>query len=653
MDNIRKTAIDLCRSREDAGIRMALSRILIQNKSIFLEYNRFRKRLFSELAPKDSEIILYLLPWMLSVNDVSIPGYVDHIKQNFRVFNIETEKDILKRERLFKKTFHIQNDLTVLKPAEKSLPVEGIYTIGSVGTISQTSSSDCDLWICIDKTLYDEEAFDLLTLKIDRIKDWMDSRLKMPVCFFLCDVEDIRACRFGGVDCESCGSTQKKVLKEEFYRTAILTAGKIPLWWVAWDRRQTLCYDDAVREWQSAPSVYYDLIDLGNLDFIDKRESFGAALWQFNKSLTHPLKSILKMLLLKMFLESPKEELLCHRFRRLILDQPRKPHSFVDPGAFTLTAVLDFYQNMDPQTLQFILKCFYLRYKVKLFSRTMTVKEETALELFRRYGLDRETIYELNRFSSWTYSSQIRFGEFIVLLLVDIYKDIAHIARDVTGDVAAQDLTILGQKLSASLKKKPHKIPVLSKPLETLKMPSLTLRFCENRWQVFPDNDDGAMIVEKRDLVYCLAYLAWNDLYFPGQLRMLPNPTSAAMQEIINLLQKIREVFGVYDVSSIDFQNFLQPEHTEKLLIIINFAAPPHADVIHTLSVIRLNNWGELFVNRFTLQERFISFLENIAESSYNTVEFFHVQKNAPHSGKLLAKARRLVSKYFVLVDRK
>ncbi len=87
---------------------MALSRILIQNKSIFLEYNRFRKRLFSEIAPKDSEIILYLLPWMLSVNDVSIPGYVDHIKQNFRIFNIETEKEILKREPLFKKTFHIR-----------------------------------------------------------------------------------------------------------------------------------------------------------------------------------------------------------------------------------------------------------------------------------------------------------------------------------------------------------------------------------------------------------------------------------------------------------------------------------------------------------------------------------------------------------------
>jgi adenylate cyclase class 1 len=159
----------------------------------------------------------------------------------------------------------------------------------------------------------------------------------------------------------------------------------------------------------------------------------------------------------------------------------------------------------------------------------------------------------------------------------------------VTGDVAAQDLTILGRKLSASLKKKPRKIPVLSKPLETLKMPSLTLRFCENRWQVFPDNDDGAMIVEKRDRVYCLAYLAWNDLYFPGQLRMLPTATSGGDQENIKLLRKKSVSFRRLRRPFHRFSEFPAPEHTE-IAYHHHFAAPPRP----TLSILFrpcLNNW--------------------------------------------------------------
>jgi len=320
----------------------------------------------------------------------------------------------------------------------------------------------------------------------------------------------------------------------------------------------------------------------------------------------------------------------------------------VDPSAFTLTAVLDHYQEMDAQTFIFIIKCFYLRYKIKLFSKTMTIKEETAFELFRRYKLDRKAIYELNSFSTWNYYSQIQFGNLIVMLLVDIYKDIAHIARDVTGDVAPQDLTLLGRKLSASLKKKTHKIPVLHKPLDTLNLPSLTVRFNEGMWQVFPENDSSRIIVERKDLAHCLAYLAWNDLYFPGQLRMLPNKTSATIQDIINLIIKIKEIFGVYDISSIDFQNFLQREYMEKMLFIINFAGNQNAETIQSLSVISLNNWGELFVNRFNSPEKFHSYLENISQSPYYMEKYFHIQRNALNYENILKKTMRMVSHYVI-----
>ncbi|SEM35070.1 adenylate cyclase, class 1 [Syntrophus gentianae] len=627
---------------------MALYKTLTNNKNIFLEYNRLRKKIFSQLAPKDSEAIMYLLPWMLSVNHESVPGYIASIKHNFRVFNIETDNEIRKRETLFKKLFKIQTSLPVLKMTSQDLIIEGIYTIGSVGTISQTPSSDCDMWICIHKAEYGDISYAQFLKKVQRIQNWMDANLKMPVHFFVSDIEDIRRCNFGDVDYESCGSTQKKVLKEEFYRTCILIAGKVPLWWVCHDPLSPLNYDEVVKECQSAPSVYYDLIDMGNLDFIDKEESFGAALWQLNKSLTHPLKSIIKMLLLKMFLESPEGDLLCHRFRRQVLKQDQKPYSFVDPSIFTLISVLDHLQNLDAETFKLILQCFYLRYEIKLFSRRVTLKEENTLELFKKYDLDRNTIYELNRFSDWSYSAQVQFGKTIFMFLVKIYKDISEIARNVTGDVAPQDLTILGRKLSSSLKKKSNKIQILLRPLDTHNLPSLTIRAQEGIWQIFPENDFSSIISEKSDLVYCLAHLVWNGLYFPGLIRMLPNTTSTTMPEVINLCKKIKDVFGIYDVSSIEFENFLQPERIKKMLIISNFADDPDVSALATLRILTLNNWGELYIHTFNRSAKIHSFLENISKNPYYVRKYYYIPQNSRHGEKILEETKRLIFQHAV-----
>ena len=70
-----------------------------------------------------------------------------------------------------------------------------------------------------------------------------------------------------------------------------------------------------------------DLIDLGDLKTINRSEYFGAALWQFQKSLLFPLKSILKMALLETALYVPDDPLLCHQYREKILTRkPSEPY---------------------------------------------------------------------------------------------------------------------------------------------------------------------------------------------------------------------------------------------------------------------------------------------------------------------------------------
>ena len=51
-----------------------IRKVLARNKQRYLEYNEFRKKMFCELSPETGEIVLYLLPWLLSINDPTCPG---------------------------------------------------------------------------------------------------------------------------------------------------------------------------------------------------------------------------------------------------------------------------------------------------------------------------------------------------------------------------------------------------------------------------------------------------------------------------------------------------------------------------------------------------------------------------------------------------
>ncbi len=619
-----------------------IAKTALQNKKIYLNYNNFRKQIFTELAPKDSEAILYLLPWLMSINNPSFPGYVKNLKKHIRVVNVDLELEIMKREAAFKKMFDFRSSGSLLRIPREVCWIQGIYTIGSIGTIAQTSHSDCDIWVCIDKKDFDDTTLMQLRQKINLIKDWLDANLKIPVYFFVTDVEDIRNCNFGNIDLESSGSAQRNVLKEEFYRTSILICGKIPFWWICFDKEKSVDYEKMVKQLSDYSFGDDDFIDLGNLEMVKREEYFGAALWQYNKSLTHPLKSIIKMLLLKMFLDSDQKELLCHRLRRVIFAKG-PDQAFTDPSLLTMNAVLEYSRRFDEETFEFIMKCFYLRYEIRLNLRKVTLKEKFAGELFKRHRINREEIDHLNNFSSWNFNEQSQFGSSIFSLLMKIYSDIMVIREGIAGEIDPQDLTIIGRKLSSCLEKKPHKIPVLHKPTENVNLPSLIFKTNGRVWQVFHTQDGTAPVVAGADIVYCIAFLVWNDIYLQPHIRMLPNATSVTMQEIMNLAKKIKEVFGAYNISTIDLENFLDEERFTKMLLVISFEESNNSKNINDFSLLYSNNWGELFVRRFDSTDKLKAFLEKNRKLIEGKKMDYYVQRNSVYYEKIIERTKSLV----------
>ncbi|HLA27512.1 MAG TPA: class I adenylate cyclase [Syntrophales bacterium] len=624
---------------------------ILQNKKAYLSYNNFRKGIFTELFPRESEVILYLLPWLLSVNHPSFPGYVRNLKKPVKVFNIDYEKEIIKREPVFKRMFGFHGAESLTRTASETFIIQGIYTIGSMGTVSSTSRSDCDIWICIDKNDFNGITVGQFHQKINLIKDWFDANIKVPVYFFVSDVSDIKNCSFGSVDFESSGSSQKNVLKEEFYRTSIRICGKIPFWWVCFDRENKIDYEEFVSGFSGDAFGEYEFIDFGDSSNIPRDEFFGAALWQYNKSLTHPLKSIMKMLLLKMCLDEPGKGLLCNRFRSLVLE--KKSDEFLsDPSVFTLREILEHAKGYDAETFEFIKKCCYLRYDVKLYSKNVTLKEKYVVDLFKQYTINRDEIHRLNRFTSWNFSDQIEVGSKIFSVLLKIYTDIVAMKDVMSGEIAPQDLTLIGRKLSSCLAGKRHKISILRKPIDNLNLPSLIFSINGNIWQVSYSMDKSLPIISNANIMHCIAFLVWNDIYLQQQIRMLPNSTTVSIQEIINLAKKMKDVFGVYDVSNIDLENFLAEEKYLRMLLVISFEASGDIKDRSDFCLLYLNNWGELFLWRFNSPEELNAFLSKHHKQIEGSEMNYYVRRSSLYYEKIIERTKRLVANVVKVIQK-
>ena len=619
-----------------------LEKILSRNKRVFLEYNNFRKKIFSELTPNDCEVILYLLPWLLSVNEPRCPGYLKELKTPFRVFNIEFDKTIKEKEVQFKKRFNIKEKGSPISKSPKANIIQGIYTIGSVGTVNQNTTSDCDLWICFDKKSFSKNDWILLNKKVNLIKGWLDNHIKLPVYFFISDITAVKEGRFGSVDQESSGSAQANVLKEEFYRTFILISGKIPLWWLAYDKNVKVDYNEALKTLDSETFWEYDIIDLGNIEKIKSSEYFGAALWQFHKFLTSPLKSIIKMVLLKMLLEAPDEALICHQLRGAVLNQ-QGSDLYPDHSIFTMATILNNYKGRKKELMNFLKMCFFLRCEMKTISFRHRTKRLLTDGFFYEYPLDEESKTMLQNFDTIHFNEQIKFGERLFKFMLQLYREISAEHESVSTESDKRDITILGRKISVGYEKKPNKINILQKPVKKLNLSVLTLSLNNEDWLTFSGNDNTASIITTQNITENIAFLVWNNLFVESWIRMRPNPSSITRKEIINLAKRIQDFFGTYETLDHDLGNYLEEEKMYKMLIVVDFDKSPWDEKTTDYAVIYMNNWGELFSRRFNSTKRFETFLRGAVESNKEIIISKYLRRNASSFDKNIQVPKRIV----------
>ena len=626
---------------DGANLR-TVRRVLVRNIKIFNKYNEFRKRLFFELARADSDSILYLLPWLISVNHPKCPGYVANLKRSFKVYGVDRVKAIRDLEGSFKKQFGIRQQGSLIKHEKDVYLIQGLYTIGSVGSVSQTSGSDCDIWVCIDRDKFNKTAWYRLNQKINLIKDWMDLNCKMPVYFFISDINAIRECRFGSVDEESSGSTQQKVLKEEFYRSCIVICGKIPLWWLCYYKRLQVEYKDALTVIEDENFWEYDVIDLGDVERIEQSEYFGAALWQFHKSLLCPLKSIVKMNLLKMLLDATDERLMCHRFREKVLSNTDSD-SFPDFSIFTMDAIVGDFRKNRPDLLNFLVECFYIMCEYDPHNRNQKMKNRLAGAFFKQFDISNERQIVLRNSDKWEIDQQIKLGDDLFKLLLRLYREISADHEGITGKSDKRDLTILGRKISAFYMKKRFKVPVLQKHTGMLNISNPILVFKDKLWFVQSDTGTSVNLCSSTDIIYNIAFIVWNSLFNSGLIRMMPNPSDITLRETVNLGRKIERFFETYETMENDYSNYLREENILKLLVIVGLEKSPWFKEVLDLRVLYLNCWGELFVRHFKTLKDFEIFVLRARKGNPKIETKYYIRRSNTSYEKIIERTKKIL----------
>jgi len=530
----------------------------------------------------------------------------------------------------------------LIKYEKEAYLVQGLYTIGSVGSVSQTSGSDCDIWVCIDGDKFNKTAWHQLNEKINLIKDWMDLNSKMPVYFFISDINAIRECRFGSVDEESSGSTQQKVLKEEFYRSCMVICGKIPLWWLCHHKRFQVEYKDALTVIEGENFWEYDVIDFGDVERIEQSEYFGAVLWHFHKSLLHPLKSFVKMNLLKILLDATDERLMCHRFREKVLSDTDSD-SFPDFSLFTMDAIVEDFRKNRPGSLNFIVECFYIMCEYDPDNRNQKMKNRLAGAFFKQFNISNERQIALRHSDEWEIGRQIKLGDDLFKQLFSLYREISADHAGIASESDKRDLTILGRKISAFYMKKRFKVPVLQKHTGMLNISNPILVFKDKLWFVQSDTGTKANLCFNPDIIYNIAFIVWNGLFKSGLMRMMPNSSDITLRETINLGRKIERFFETYETMENDYSNYLREENILKLLVVVGLEKNPWLKEVLDLRVLYLNCWGELFARHFETPKDFEIFVLRARKGNPKIETKYYIRRNNTSYEKIIERTKKIL----------
>lgn len=393
-----------------------------QNKSRFNSYNKTKlENLYLTITDQRIIDLFEAIPILLVMNQPEMPGYINTKSIINSIYNYQPSASACS---LIKSRFP---NVSIYMPKSDKKCIQMFALMGSGGTIAYNKSSDFDFWICIEQNNFEIQEISLFKMKCRLIENWISEKFNIEIHFFLNDIAKVKKNIFDeDSENEMKGTSLGELLKEEFFRSSIVLAGKIPFWWVV----PTDCDDKTYDElWAvTKNSIMSDeFIDLGNLYKIAKKDFLASAFFQFLKFLGNPFKSIIKLGLLERYLHTNEATpFISNYIKKNVQDAKLNPEQ-IDSYVIMFNQVFDYYNNTvrDKSATLLLEKCFYLKvdpklsvHKEKNGNEQPSLKYNKMQDYVKQWGWPESEIINMDNFESWT-----------IVNINDLWKDTKEFIR--------------------------------------------------------------------------------------------------------------------------------------------------------------------------------------------------------------------------------
>lgn len=636
----------------------------------YLTYNEERKAKAILFNANQGNLLLKTVPYLLHINYPDLPGFIDDADCPFGIHLFNATEEF--PHELFRRYFPNSTAMRIDRPSpftEKPC-IHSLKTIGSIGTIAQSAISDCDYWVSIRKEELGEKKLQLLQEKCKGIEEWVMKR-GSEVHFFLVDIDQTKENKFESeTDEESAGSAIKLLLKDELFRSHILVAGKMLLWWFIPPGLTEVEYRSFVQNLVSRNKLRAnDFVDLGYLSDIPKSEIFGACLWQMNKALDSPFKSVIKFAYLELLLrgDATSLPLFSDRVKCLVTYPEKLPAAEqgtielteIDPYILLARDIIALYtrEKSEQKRATLIQECLFLKtlegfesQKNTKFGQTSHLK--ATMDMMQSWNLLPENYTHFMRFRDWNYKELIAFGAKVHDYLIETYKRLRWIFKSFGAEtgltITERDISILGRKLFTFYEQKQNKIDYIrSVSRDLMVQRHITIHITKYEgvfhYYAFQGQLDHetvkknveSVIKRENNLIRLIVWLLANGiLSVKTQLHLTKNFLPIDLVDIQKLTELLIKTFPIIHFSRISPANLLKRETVLRALAIVNFEKEPvKGSKTMKSTMVTENSYGEYFIQEYTTTIQLKNAMRTLLTQHYvsrwnNNLEIFIPQQD-------------------------
>lgn len=597
--------------KSDANISH-LKKKLLNNRAAFSHYNMVRMREALRYLSSEKVTLFTRIPFLIHMNEPQLPGYVKSQVPANGIWNFE-------QTGFYKEAVKSKGLNTDEKPGKLVKPaVLGLYHIGSLGTFTQSIGSDFDFWVIIDNQQFSQRRFDTLEEKLAAIQRYSREKYAQKVTFFVMDKEDLKHNYYGDYKKKETLLAPKLFLKEEFYRTFLMIAGKIPYWAILPPKISTKKYNHLVSTVLSHEifRTFSDsFIDLGHVDSIDWPDILKGLSWHICKSRSDPVKALIKatMVISYGFDNPGGRVLLCDEIKSAYAGAGIDDYR-TDPYKILFDRLILFHQKNDAAGLNLIKNAIFFRlcgYPKVARPEKGSPKQQLLDRFIRHWHLKPAQIAKLLSYTSWPESEKLLL-ENTLLNRLKVLNELAMKQKDIKIHIekgrAAEERNwqILQNKTKERVRESQKKISDCSTFLRANRAVHHEIHQQHtSRWCLYSltseDRTPDRQIYSNHCFLGIMGWMAHNLLYDRSNTRIKVNHRLSLFENTGVPVNPDRIYLSLQPLKPLSDEIFEHPPEWKKVVILLIHENTHPVNRFKKAEILVTNSWGEIFLESMDL----------------------------------------------------